>query len=36
MTVDLSSPEAIDRAGEKVRKEYGIPDLIFNVSFLLN
>lgn len=33
MTVDLASVEDIDRAGEIVRNEYGIPDLVFNVSF---
>lgn len=31
MTVDLVSVEDIDRAGEIVRNEYGIPDLVFNV-----
>ncbi|KAI6174627.1 Protein dhs-3 [Aphelenchoides bicaudatus] len=30
MTVDLASPKAIDEAGERVRNEYGIPDLVFN------
>jgi len=30
MTVDLASPDAIDKAGEIVRTEYGIPDLVFN------
>ncbi|KAI6171335.1 Epidermal retinol dehydrogenase 2 [Aphelenchoides bicaudatus] len=30
MTVDVSSQESIEKAGERVRSEYGIPDLIFN------
>lgn len=35
MTVDLASPDAIDKAGEIVRNEYGIPDLVFNVTSLV-
>ncbi|KAI6226270.1 Protein dhs-3 [Aphelenchoides fujianensis] len=30
MTVDLAQPADIDRAGEIVRNEHGIPDLVFN------
>ncbi|KAI6195838.1 hypothetical protein M3Y94_01035900 [Aphelenchoides besseyi] len=30
MTVDLASVESIDRAGEVVRNDHGIPDLVFN------
>jgi NAD(P)-dependent dehydrogenase (short-subunit alcohol dehydrogenase family) len=36
MTVDLADPAAIDKAGERVRNEYGIPDIVFNVRFRLS
>lgn len=35
MTVDVSDPEDIKRAGEEVRENYGIPDLVFNNAGIL-